>query len=104
MMNVKQRNLGRRRYSIKIYKIFSDCFNFLPVAALIDDRILCMHGGLSPELTSVDQIKQFKRPAEVPDSGLICDLLWSDPNPDQKGNELMIGWNENERGVSYTFG
>ena len=57
-----------------------------------------MHGGLSPDLTSLDQIKQVKRPCEVPDSGLICDLLWSDPELD------IAGWDSNERGVSYVFG
>jgi len=44
----------RRRYSIKIWKLFSECFNYLPVSALIEERILCMHGGLSPELTSLE--------------------------------------------------
>jgi serine/threonine-protein phosphatase PP1 catalytic subunit len=53
-MNVNFLILGRRRYSIKIWKLFSECFNYLPVAALIDDKILCMHGGLSPELTSIE--------------------------------------------------
>jgi serine/threonine-protein phosphatase PP1 catalytic subunit len=46
-------NLGKRRYNIKLWKLFIDCFNCLPVAALIDDRILCMHGGLSPELETI---------------------------------------------------
>lgn len=53
-MNVKSLiNLGKRRYNIKLWKTFIDCFNCLPVAALIDDRILCMHGGLSPDLQSI---------------------------------------------------
>ena len=55
----------RRRYSIKLWKIFTDCFNSLPVAALIDDKILCMHGGLSPELTTLEQIKRIIRPIEI---------------------------------------
>ena len=70
----------------------------MPVAALIEDRILCMHGGISPELTDINQIKKIKRPTEVPDKGLICDLLWSDPDA------FINGWGENERGVSYVFG
>jgi serine/threonine-protein phosphatase PP1 catalytic subunit len=44
-----------------------------------------MHGGLSPDLTSLQDISSIKRPIEVPDQGLLCDLLWSDPNPDIKG-------------------
>lgn len=88
----------KRRYSIKLWKVFGDAFNYMPVCALIDDRILCMHGGLSPELTSLDQIRDLPRPAEVPDAGLLCDLLWSDPSPD------VPAWGENDRGVSFTFG
>ena len=57
-----------------------------------------MHGGLSPDLTQIEQINRIIRPAEVPDTGLLCDLLWSDPDPS------VIGWSQNERGVSYTFG
>ena len=56
-----------------------------------------MHGGLSPELTSMDQIKRIMRPTDVPDTGLLCDLLWSDPDID------VQGWGENDRGVSFTF-
>ncbi len=48
-----------------------------------------MHGGLSPDLTNLADIANIKRPIEVPDQGLLCDLLWSDPNPDIKG------WGEN---------
>lgn len=70
----------KRRYSIKLWKIFSDTFNCLPVAALIDEKILCMHGGLSPEITSLQQIADLVRPCDVPDVGLMCDLLWSDPD------------------------
>ena len=57
-----------------------------------------MHGGLSPELKSLDQIKHISRPTDVPDTGLLCDLLWADPDKD------VNGWGENDRGVSYTFG
>ena len=88
----------KRRYSIKLWKIFSDVFNCLPVSALIDEKILCMHGGLSPDLKSLDQIKNIMRPTDVPDTGLLCDLLWSDP---ERGIEE---YHENDRGVSFTFG
>nr|XP_007147007.1 hypothetical protein PHAVU_006G088900g [Phaseolus vulgaris]ESW19001.1 hypothetical protein PHAVU_006G088900g [Phaseolus vulgaris] len=88
----------KRRFNVRLWKIFTDCFNCLPVAALIDDKILCMHGGLSPELESLDQIKEIQRPTEIPDSGLLCDLLWSDPD------SSIEGWAESDRGVSCTFG
>lgn len=88
----------KRRYNIKLWKTFTDCFNCLPIAALVEDRIFCMHGGLSPDLTNMEQIRSIMRPMDVPESGLVCDLLWSDPD---KG---VQGWGENERGVSFTFG
>lgn len=88
----------KRRYSVKLWKVFSDCFNCLPIAAIIDDKIFCCHGGLSPDLASMDQIRQLSRPTDVPDQGIMCDLLWADPS------EAVVGWGENERGVSFTFG
>ena len=88
----------KRRYSVRLWRTFTECFCCLPVAALVDEKILCMHGGLSPSLKSLAQIRKLQRPTDVPDSGPICDLLWSDPDKTRKG------WGENERGVSYTFG
>eukprot|EP00557_Chaetoceros_sp_GSL56_P000608 CAMPEP_0176493672 /NCGR_PEP_ID=MMETSP0200_2-20121128/9672_1 /TAXON_ID=947934 /ORGANISM="Chaetoceros sp., Strain GSL56" /LENGTH=431 /DNA_ID=CAMNT_0017891347 /DNA_START=24 /DNA_END=1319 /DNA_ORIENTATION=+ len=88
----------KRRYSIKLWKIFSDVFNCLPVSALVDEKILCMHGGLSPEMESLQQIADLARPCDVPDVGLMCDLLWSDPDT------TVTGWGENDRGVSFVFG
>uniref|UniRef100_A0AAX7U3D1 Serine/threonine-protein phosphatase n=1 Tax=Astatotilapia calliptera TaxID=8154 RepID=A0AAX7U3D1_ASTCA len=54
--------------------------------------------GLSPDLQSMEQIRRIMRPTDVPDTGLLCDLLWSDPDKD------VQGWGENDRGVSFTFG
>ncbi|OSX72949.1 hypothetical protein BU14_0392s0007 [Porphyra umbilicalis] len=88
----------RRRYNIKLWKTFCDVFNCMPVAAIVDEKIFCTHGGLSPELTSMEQIRRIQRPTDVPDQGLLCDLLWSDPDGEIKG------WGENDRGVSFTFG
>jgi len=53
---------------------------------------------LSPDLHDLDQIRSVKRPVDVPDAGLLCDLLWSDPEKD------TTGWGPNDRGVSFTFG
>ncbi|PON33994.1 Serine/threonine protein phosphatase [Parasponia andersonii] len=88
----------KRRFNVRLWKIFTDCFNCLPVAALIDEKILCMHGGLSPDLNILNQIRIIQRPTDVPEHGLLCDLLWSDPSKD------IRGWGTNERGVSFTFG
>ena len=79
-------------------KKHADAFNCMPVAAVVEDKILCMHGGLSPDLDHLSQVFDIPRPTDVPDEGLLCDLLWSDPEAD------ISGWAENDRGVSYTFG
>ncbi len=73
MMNVKIIffKKGKRRYSVKLWRAFTDLFNWLPVAAIIDDKILCMHGGLSPYLKNPNDIDNLQRPADIPDSGII---------------------------------
>ena len=87
----------KRRFNVKLWKLFIDLFNEFPVAACIDDKILLVHGGLSPELNTLDQLAKIKRPTDVPETGLLCDILWSDPESNQKC------CNDNDRGVSYTF-
>eukprot|EP01083_Nonionella_stella_P046284 123909_1 len=88
----------RRRYSVKVWKTFCNTFECLPCTAVIDDKIMCMHGGLSPELKRFEQISNIKRPCDVPDTGLLCDLLWSDPD------SSCENYQNNDRGVSFTFG
>jgi len=88
----------KRRHNIKMWKSFCDVFNCMPVCAVIDEKIICMHGGLSPELNHFDSIRNLVRPTDVPDTGLICDLLWADPDKD------ITAWDENDRGVSFIFG
>lgn len=66
-------DLGKRRFSIKLWKTFTDCFNCLPIAALIDEKIFCCHGGLSPDLQNMEQIRRVMRPTDVPDTGWCWD-------------------------------
>ncbi|KAI6186453.1 Metallophosphoesterase domain containing protein [Aphelenchoides besseyi] len=75
-----------------------DVFNCMPVAALIENKIFCCHGGLSPHLKTLEQIKRITRPVEVQDNGLLCDILWSDPD------SKILGWAPNDRGISFVFG
>lgn len=70
----------------------------MPVAALINGKIFCIHGGLSPDLENFEQIKTLKRPYDDPEKGLLCDLIWSDPL------EEHDGWKESPRGISFQFG
>ena len=88
----------KRRCNVKIWKTFIDTFNCLPIAAIVAGKIFCVHGGLSPSLTHMDDIRQIARPTDVPDYGLLNDLLWSDPA------DMEADWEANERGVSYCFG
>jgi serine/threonine-protein phosphatase PP1 catalytic subunit len=107
----------RRKYSVKVYKKFCNAFDCLPCTAIIDEKIICMHGGLSPDLdyagetefsssgsgssgdddrsskstkkddgnnssgSGLGKINKIERPCDVPDDGLLCDILWSDPDP-----------------------
>ena len=83
----------KRRYNVKLWKGFTDVFNCLPAAATIGEKILCMHGGISPDLSDLRHIRDITRPTEVPDQGLLCDLLWADPEFDIE----VCGQEERER-------
>lgn len=98
-----KRRLPTTAGSPKMWKSFIDVFNTLPFAATINDKIFCIHGGLSPDLKDLRQIENIKRPTDIPDRGLLADLLWSDPDPTVKGFSLT-SWPPNDRGVSYCFG
>lgn len=64
---------------------------------LIDGKILCVHGGLSPEIKTLDQIRVIQRNQEIPHEGAFCDLMWSDP-------EEIETWQVNPRGAGWIFG
>ena len=79
------------------WKYFTDVFDYLNIAAVIDNEILCVHGGLSPELKMIDQIRAINRKVEIPVEGPLCDLMWSDP-------EDIETWSTNPRGAGWIFG
>eukprot|EP00439_Symbiodinium_sp_Y106_P029369 s2682_g3.t1 len=88
----------KRRYNVKLWKRITQTMNCMPICALIRSRIFCVSSGLSPELRTLDQLSVITRPTEVPDHGLLCDLLWADPETG------LRGWAEMDKGVSYIFG
>ena len=88
----------KKRYSVDLWEQFMRAFDYMPICAVIGERIICMHGGLSPHLKKIEDINKIQRPTDIPNLGLMCDLLWSDPN--ENGT---FGWSLNERGISYTF-
>jgi len=90
---------GKRKFTLKLWKNFIDTFNSMPISAIIEEQILCMHGGISPELLKIKKLLTLNRPTDIPSQGMLCDVLWSDPVEEGKG------WLENkERGISYLFG
>jgi serine/threonine-protein phosphatase 2A catalytic subunit len=80
-----------------VWKYFTDLFDYLPLTALIENQIFCLHGGLSPSIDTLDNIRSLDRIQEVPHEGPMCDLLWSDPDD-------RCGWGISPRGAGYTFG
>ena len=80
-----------------VWKMFTELFNYLPISAIVNNKIFCLHGGLSPDIETIDEIRKIDRRRDVPSSGAMCDLLWSDP-------EERLGWGVSPRGAGYIFG
>lgn len=88
----------KHKYDDKIFDLFLEVFCHLPLAAVIENKVFVTHGGLPTERpVSLDEIRNIKRGCEPPESGLMSDLLWSDPQP-------FPGRSPSKRGVGYSFG
>lgn len=79
------------------WKYCTELFDYLTIAAIIDGKVLCIHGGLSPDIKTLDQIRTIDRKAEIPHEGPFCDLMWSDP-------EDIETWQMSPRGAGWIFG
>eukprot|EP00053_Salpingoeca_punica_P007718 m.70381 g.70381 ORF g.70381 m.70381 type:complete len:310 (+) comp14292_c0_seq1:197-1126(+) len=87
-----------RKYgSANVWEYCTEVFDYLTLSALVDGQVFCVHGGLSPSINSLDQIRTIDRRVEVPHDGPMCDLLWSDPDE-------VDGWGVSPRGAGYLFG
>jgi len=87
-----------RKYgSANVWRYCTTIFDYLALAAIIDNKIFCVHGGLSPSISTLDEIRSIDRKQEVPHDGAMCDLMWSDPDEQQ-------GWSVSPRGAGYLFG
>lgn len=80
-----------------VWKACCQVFDFLALAAIVDGKVLCVHGGLSPEIRTLDQIRVVARAQEIPHEGAFCDLVWSDP-------EDVDTWAVSPRGAGWLFG
>lgn len=83
--------------NINAWKYCTRVFDYLTIAAIIDESILCVHGGLSPDIRTLDQIRLIERDQEIPHEGAFCDLVWSDP-------EDIETWAVSPRGAGWLFG
>ena len=79
------------------WKFFNQVFDYLPLAAIIEGKIFCVHGGLSPKICYIDQIRLINRVQEIPHEGPFSDLMWSDPDE-------VDGWQISSRGAGFLFG
>ena len=80
-----------------LWRMCNEVFDLLPMCALISNKIFCTHGGLSPEIKLIEQIPLIERQDELPSSGALADLTWSDPDD-------IDGWGANPRGAGWLFG
>jgi len=79
------------------WKYCTELFDWCPLAAIVDGRVLCVHGGLSPDVRTVDQMRLIDRKQEIPHEGAFCDLMWSDPDD-------IETWAVSPRGAGWLFG
>lgn len=89
-----------RKYgSANVWRYCCEVFDYLSLGAIVGGKggVFCVHGGLSPEIETIDQIRLIDRKQEVPHEGSMCDLLWSDPDE-------VPGWAVSPRGAGYLFG
>ena len=86
----------KKRFNVRIWRDFTNLFNYLPFAAIIEERVFCIYSGLSPELERIDDINKIERPTDIPDKGLLYDLLNSAPDKDVLEYDKKLDFDENE--------
>ena len=89
--------INRKYGNSNCWKYFYEAFDFLPLGAVVNGRILCVHGGMSPDLPTIDQMRLLDRKQEIPHEGPLADLMWSDP-------DNIESWRRNTRGAGWIFG
>ena len=91
------------KYDLDFYEIACETFDMLPLACIINRKFLAVHGGISPELITLDDITKISRYSEPPRQGIFCDMLWSDPIANDTGSGPEKYKANEVRGCSYFF-
>ncbi|TPP40366.1 Calcineurin-like phosphoesterase family protein [Leishmania donovani] len=87
-----------RKYGCaNVWRLCTELFDYMPLGAVVEEDIFCVHGGLSPQIGTLDEVRVLDRKQEVPHEGPMSDLLWSDP-------EDIEGWSVSQRGAGFVFG
>jgi serine/threonine-protein phosphatase PP1 catalytic subunit len=81
-----------------VWHKFNNCFGWLPISAIIDGRIFCVHGGICQDLKKIDQLRAINRPTDGEEDAFVCSLLWSDPE------RMVDNWQISDRGLGCLFG
>ncbi|GMR47632.1 hypothetical protein PMAYCL1PPCAC_17827 [Pristionchus mayeri] len=88
----------KKRYGRELYELFQTVFYCMPICARVSKTILCMHGGISEDLQTVESLNKVERPSDIPDLGAVADMTWSDPDPS------TVMYNDSPRGAAHIFG
>ncbi len=89
--------ISKKYGNLNCWRYFNELFDYFPIAAIIEGKIFCVHGGLSPKICYIDQIRLLNRQQEIPHEGAFCDFMWSDPDD-------IDTWAFSPRGAGYLFG
>lgn len=88
----------RQKLNISMWSLFCTVFDTIPIGAVVNYTIFCVHGGISPGLSTLSQIAEITRPFDIPPTGMLTDLMWSDPSPD------IVEYGDSTRGATVTWG
>lgn len=87
-----------RKYgSLNVWKECTNVFDYMTISAVIDNKIFCVHGGLSPKIKFINDLQEINRKQEIPHAGPMCDIMWSDPDD-------VKSWTYSTRGAGWLFG
>lgn len=89
--------ISKKYGNVNPWRYFTEVFDYFSIAAIIEGKVFCIHGGLSPLISTIDQIRLINRKMEIPHEGAFCDLMWSDPDD-------IETWILSNRGAGYIFG